>query len=64
LVHDLLSEDAVRLVIVVAGEVVGLVQYAEESDPQYRHASVDIFLTAAVHGRGLGPRRSRCWHGT
>lgn len=36
------------------GIVVGMVQYGEEEDPMYRHASVDIFLDPAVHGRGIG----------
>lgn len=36
------------------GVVRGLVQYGEEEDPMYRHASVDLFLDPAAHGRGLG----------
>jgi aminoglycoside 6'-N-acetyltransferase len=53
--RELLGEDDdVQFVIVEAGEVVGLMQYAEETDPDYRHASMDIFLSARVHGRGLG----------
>lgn len=32
----------------------GFVQYAEETDPMYRHAGIDVFLDPAVHGRGLG----------
>jgi aminoglycoside 6'-N-acetyltransferase len=31
-----------------------MVQYGEEADPDYRHASIDIFIAPAVHGRGLG----------
>ncbi|MFE6777483.1 aminoglycoside 6'-N-acetyltransferase [Streptomyces sp. NPDC057702] len=42
------------LAVVVDGEVVGAVQYEEEDDPEFRHAGIDIFLTARVHGRGLG----------
>jgi aminoglycoside 6'-N-acetyltransferase len=34
--------------------VVGLIQYAEENEPDYRHAGIDIFLDPAWHGRGLG----------
>jgi aminoglycoside 6'-N-acetyltransferase len=34
--------------------VVGLVQCWEETDPQYRHAGIDIFLDPRVHGQGLG----------
>lgn len=37
-----------------AGRVVGAVQWYAESDPDYRHAGIDIFLDPAVHGRGLG----------
>nr|WP_221472906.1 GNAT family protein [Amycolatopsis umgeniensis] len=36
------------------GVVRGFVQYGEEEDPMYRHASVDLFLDPAAHGRGLG----------
>jgi aminoglycoside 6'-N-acetyltransferase len=36
------------------GEVVGLVQASEETDPQYRHASIDIVLASAAQDRGLG----------
>ncbi len=34
--------------------MVGAVQWAAEEDPDYRHASVDIFLDPKVHGRGIG----------
>jgi aminoglycoside 6'-N-acetyltransferase len=36
------------------GQVIGLVQYAEENDPDYRHAGVDVTLHPDWHGRGLG----------
>ncbi|MCS5735932.1 GNAT family N-acetyltransferase [Herbiconiux sp. CPCC 203386] len=36
------------------GPIAGMIQYSEENDPDYRHASIDIFLDPAVHGRGLG----------
>ena len=32
----------------------GLVQYGEENEPGYRHASIDIFLDPEIHGRGYG----------
>jgi len=35
-------------------QMIGLIQYWEENDPDYRHAAVDIFLHPAWHGRGLG----------
>ncbi|MBW3602297.1 MAG: GNAT family N-acetyltransferase [Actinobacteria bacterium] len=40
--------------IEVGGEVVGSVQYVEEPARDYRHASIDVFLHPAWHGRGLG----------
>ncbi len=42
------------LAIVVDGEVAGAIQYHEEDDPDYRHASIDLFLAARFHGRGHG----------
>jgi len=41
--------------IEVDGRVAGLIQVLEESEPDYRHASIDVFLGTAFHGRGLGP---------
>jgi aminoglycoside 6'-N-acetyltransferase len=51
--------DAAVFAVDVAGEVIGVVQYYEEDDPEYRHAGLDIFLTAVQHGRGLGPEALR-----
>ena len=34
--------------------MIGLIQFFEESDPMYRHANIDLFLTTAEQGRGLG----------
>jgi aminoglycoside 6'-N-acetyltransferase len=48
------DDDTIIYVIEVTGEVVGLIQYYEETDPDYRHAGIDIFLDPAYHGRGLG----------
>ncbi len=41
-------------VIETNGNVIGGIQYGEEDDPMYRHANVDIFITTARHGQGLG----------
>ena len=41
--------------IEVDGLVTGSIQYAEEDEPEYRHAGVDLFLTEKYQGRGLGP---------
>jgi aminoglycoside 6'-N-acetyltransferase len=51
--------DSVRFTIVVDGAVAGMIQYGEETDPKYRHASVDLFLDPAVRGRGVGPEAIR-----
>ena len=48
------EKDAMVFVIEEGGEVVGLVEAGEENEPDYRHASVDIFVTAARRGQGLG----------
>ncbi len=45
---------ATPFAIVVGGAVRGLIQYGEEDAVMYRSASIDIFLEAAVHGRGHG----------
>jgi aminoglycoside 6'-N-acetyltransferase len=41
--------------IVEDGRLVGLVQVTEEPEPDFRHASIDLFLDPAAQGRGLGP---------
>jgi RimJ/RimL family protein N-acetyltransferase len=48
------DEDVTCFAIVVDGSVRGMVQYGEEDDPDYRHASIDIYVDPAVHGRGVG----------
>ncbi|MEV4489711.1 GNAT family protein [Micromonospora coxensis] len=36
------------------GRVVGAIQWYAESDPDYRHAGLDVFLDPEVRGAGLG----------
>jgi aminoglycoside 6'-N-acetyltransferase len=48
------EEGVVAYTVVVAGEVAGLIQHSEENEPEYRHASVDVWLGAPFQGRGLG----------
>jgi aminoglycoside 6'-N-acetyltransferase len=48
------ADDCVLLTIWVDGEVAGFLQFAEETDERYRHASIDLFLGPAFQGRGLG----------
>ncbi len=45
---------ATRFAVLVEEAVRGMVQYGEEDEPDYRHASIDIFLDPVVHGRGVG----------
>ena len=44
----------VLLVVEIGGEVAGGIQYAEEDDPQYRHAGIDIYLGGRFQGQGAG----------
>ena len=53
------EDDAVVYAIEVAGELIGSVQYGEETTPDYRHASMDIFLATAWQGQGLGTEALR-----
>ena len=48
------ADDAVAFVIEIDGQVVGLIQYGEETDPDYRYAGIDIFVHPGWHGRGIG----------
>jgi aminoglycoside 6'-N-acetyltransferase len=48
------EDEVTRLTIEVDGAVAGMVQFGEEVDPKYRHASIDLFLDPALHGRGIG----------
>lgn len=48
------DEDEHRYIIECDGTVAGLIQSFEETDPDYRHAAIDIFLDPAYQGRGLG----------
>jgi len=47
--------ESVGFAIEVDGEIAGSIQYAEEDEPEYRHAGIDLFLTEGQQGRGLGP---------
>ena len=41
------------------GTVIGLVQYVEETSPDYRSAAIDIAMHSGWHGRGLGSETLR-----
>ncbi|SCD99385.1 aminoglycoside 6'-N-acetyltransferase [Streptomyces sp. TverLS-915] len=42
------------LAVLAGGEVVGAIRFHEETDPEFRHAGIDVFLAARHHGKGLG----------
>jgi aminoglycoside 6'-N-acetyltransferase len=46
--------DSVRFTILLEDRIAGLIQFSEESEPDYRHASVDLFMDPALHSQGLG----------
>jgi len=48
------EEGLASYVIEAGGDVVGLIQSSEETDPQYRSAGIDIAVDPALHGRGVG----------
>ncbi|MGO9751096.1 MAG: GNAT family N-acetyltransferase [Solirubrobacteraceae bacterium] len=45
---------ATRFTVLLDGVVRGMIQYGEENEPDYRYASIDIFIDPAAHGRGVG----------
>ncbi len=49
------TPDVTSFAIELAGELIGLIMYSEETDPYYKSAGIDITLAAAHLGRGLGP---------
>jgi aminoglycoside 6'-N-acetyltransferase len=51
---DFDEPDSVAYVIEHEGRVVGWIQYEAEDEPDYRHASLDIYVDPALHGRGVG----------
>ncbi|MGB9376332.1 MAG: GNAT family protein [Mycobacteriales bacterium] len=52
--EELSDDEEQTFAIEYAGAVIGAIQCGEESEPDYRHAGIDIYLDPAVHGRGLG----------
>ncbi|MDQ3898147.1 MAG: GNAT family N-acetyltransferase [Actinomycetota bacterium] len=48
------ADEGVGLMIEVDGRLIGFIQYFEETDPDYRHASIDVTLHPDWCDRGLG----------
>jgi aminoglycoside 6'-N-acetyltransferase len=53
------EQDAFTLL--VDGEIAGWLGWYEETDPDYRHGGLDIFVAPRFHGRGIG--REALWLG-
>jgi aminoglycoside 6'-N-acetyltransferase len=51
---DLADSEAETLAVELDGRVVGAIQWSAETETDYRHASIDIYLDRSVHGRGVG----------
>lgn len=51
--------DEKTFVIEADGEVIGGIQYDEETDSMYHRAGIDIFLTSSRHSRGFGSEAVR-----
>jgi aminoglycoside 6'-N-acetyltransferase len=51
--------ESTRFTVLVDGRVAGMIQYAEESEPKYRHAAIDLFIDPGLHGRGVGTEAIR-----
>jgi aminoglycoside 6'-N-acetyltransferase len=47
-------DDATAFAIEHEGELVGLAQFSEPGEGEFKHASIDLFLASSRHGRGLG----------
>ncbi|MFF0815599.1 GNAT family N-acetyltransferase [Rhodococcus sp. NPDC003318] len=58
------DSDTTAYTVFESDRIVGFAQWYLEPDPMYRHAGLDLFLTADVHGRGLGTETVRvlCAH--
>jgi aminoglycoside 6'-N-acetyltransferase len=52
--EDFAEPDSTAYVIELDGRVVGWIQWEAEEEPDYRHASIDIYVDPDVHGRGVG----------
>lgn len=52
--EHLTGDDVEVRTIERGGRIVGLVQFAEEDDPEYRHAGIDLFVDPTYHRQGIG----------
>jgi aminoglycoside 6'-N-acetyltransferase len=54
--QDVRDELGVSSVVVIDGEIAGLLLVHEETEPDYRHVAYDIAIATRFHGTGLGRR--------
>jgi aminoglycoside 6'-N-acetyltransferase len=52
-------EEEVVYAVEAGGELIGAVQYSEETEPDYRYAAIDVFLSTPWQGQGLGTEALR-----
>jgi aminoglycoside 6'-N-acetyltransferase len=58
--QDLLDDpETVPFAVETDAGLIGVVMYSEETDPDYRHAGIDITLTTSHHGKGFGTETLR-----
>ena len=53
------SDEEKAFAIVRECQLVGLIQYHEVNEPDFRHAGIDVFLTEGAQGHGLGTNAVR-----
>jgi aminoglycoside 6'-N-acetyltransferase len=61
---EVVEPDTTKYTVLLDGEIIGFAQWYFEPDPDYRHAGLDLFLSASASGRGLGTEvvRVLCAH--
>jgi len=52
--EDLEQPDVETFVIEHESKIAGAIQWQAETEPDYLHASIDIYIDPAAHGRGIG----------
>jgi aminoglycoside 6'-N-acetyltransferase len=52
--QDLAEPGSTAYVVELEGRIVGWIQWSAEDEPDYRFATIDIYLDPSVHRRGVG----------
>ena len=65
-VREALADTELHLLVIedASSTVIGAIQWAADEEPDYHHASVDLFLHPSEHGKGYGTDAARtlCRH--